>query len=59
VRLGVKQLRELFSFTDGPLPVRSSETDDLHTVQWNTPRRTLSKRQTVPSAPVRASIASA
>ena len=36
--LGVKQLRELFSFTDGPLPrVRSSETDDLHAVQSNTP----------------------
>src|SRR5262245_45013067 len=37
-RLGIKQLREFFSFTHGPLLcVRPEETHDIHTVQPNTP----------------------
>ena len=37
-RLGIKQLREFFMFTDGPLLcVRPEETHDIHAVQSNTP----------------------
>ena len=37
-RLGIKQLREFFSFTDGPLLcVRPEETHDIHAVQSNMP----------------------
>jgi hypothetical protein len=37
-RLGIKQLRQFFSFTDGPLLcVRPEETHDIHALQSNTP----------------------
>src|SRR5262245_41414577 len=37
-RHGIEQLREFFSFTDGPLLcVRPEETHDIHAIQPNTP----------------------